>query len=324
MSFPEMNGERAVFEERRPFVGRFAPSPTGRMHAGNVYSALVAWIIARRQGGRVVLRIEDLDTQRSKAEFADAVMRDFENLGLWWDGEPVYQSNRTQAYQEAFEQLLDADLLYPCYCTRADLHAASAPHVGEKPVYAGTCRLADPSELEKRKNRALEQGREPSWRVIVPDRVVEIDDMFQGHFVQRLKRECGDFVVRRSDGAFAYQLAVVVDDAYQGVTSVVRGVDLLSSSPQQRFLQDMLGLEHVGYAHVPLLMGADGHRLSKRHKDANLECLLQAYGSVEGVLGHIAYLAGLIEADEPASAEELLRCADLSVLERKEAILWKR
>ena len=294
------------------------------MHAGNIYSALVGWIDVRRQGGRVVLRIEDLDAQRSRAEFADAVMRDFAFLGLWWDGEPLYQSDRMDAYLEAYGELSSQGLLYPCYCTRADLHAASAPHVGEKPVYAGTCRMASPDVLEEKRAKAIEQGRGPSWRVLVPQRVVELSDRFQGRYEQDLQRECGDFVVRRSDGSFSYQLAVVVDDDYQGVTEVVRGVDLLSSAPQQRYLQDVLGLPHVAYGHVPLLMGPDGHRLSKRHRDANLESLLDVYGTAEGILGHISYLAGIIPDDEPATAQELLKYADLSPLMHRKQILWRQ
>ncbi len=270
-----------------------------------------------------MLRIEDLDSQRSRRSFADAVMRDFEQLGLWWDGEPLYQSTRTDAYRAAFAKLESLELLYPCYCTRADLHAASAPHAGERPVYAGTCRYAAKEELDEKRARAASANRKPSWRVKVPDETVHVADLFQGSYHQNLVLECGDFVIRRSDGSFAYQLAVVIDDAYQGVTSVVRGSDLLSSTPQQLFLQDVFGLEHPQYGHVPLLMGADGHRLSKRHADANLERLLESHGTIEGVLGHIAFVAGIIPEDEPASAEELLANADLSSLCGRDQILWQ-
>ena len=205
-----------------PVVGRFAPSPTGRMHAGNVFAALTAWLVAKSQGGRIVLRIEDLDAERSKPVYIDAVQRDFEALGLTWDEGPYFQHDRTEAYRAAYDELRERGLVYPCFCTRADLHAASAPHRGEKPVYPGTCRHLGDGERAVRA-----QQRMPAQRLIVPDREVAFVDQVQGPYAQNLAADCGDFLVQRSDGAFAYQLAVVVDDAAQGVTSVVRGVDLL-------------------------------------------------------------------------------------------------
>ena len=188
--------------------GRFAPSPTGRMHAGNIFSALVAWLVAKSQGGTMVLRVEDLDRERSKPQFIDAVQRDFETLGLTWDEGPYFQHNRDEAYQAAFDSLVERGLVYPCFCTRADLHAASAPHHGEKLVYAGTCRALT---AEQRAEKAA--VRKPAMRLVVPDETIAIDDLIQGHFEQNLAHDCGDFLIRRSDEAFAYQLAVVVDDA---------------------------------------------------------------------------------------------------------------
>lgn len=300
-------------------IGRFAPSPTGRMHAGNIYAALMSWLIVKAQGGRIVLRIEDLDAQRSKPEFMDQVQRDFEMLGLLWDEGPFYQHDRNEAYEAAYETLVQKDLVYPCFCTRADLHAASAPHVGEKPIYAGTCRGLSETERQKRS-----ESRTPAWRLRVPCKTLEIRDAIQGAFAQQLDTECGDFLVRRADESFAYQLAVVVDDAAQGVNMVVRGVDLLDSCPQQRYLQDLLGLPHVEYAHVPLLVAPDGRRLSKRNKDAAFEELLQVFKTPEGIIGHIAYLAHLTEADEPCSPQELLKSFDAANLERfkSAAITW--
>lgn len=222
-----------------PVVGRFAPSPTGRMHAGNVLAALTAWLVAKSQGGRIVLRIEDLDAERSKPVYIDAVQRDFEALGLTWDEGPYFQHDRTEAYRAAYDELRERGLVYPCFCTRADLHAASAPHRGEKPVYPGTCR-----HLSDGERAARAQQRMPAQRLIVPDREVAFVDQVQGSYAQNLAADCGDFLVQRSDGAFAYQLAVVVDDAAQGVTSVVRGVDLLCSTPQQLYLQE-LSLIHI-------------------------------------------------------------------------------
>lgn len=186
----------------RPVVGRFAPSPTGRMHAGNIFAALMAWLVAKSQGGSIVLRIEDLDRERSKACYIDAVQRDFEALGLTWDKGPYFQHDRDEAYREAFRLLQNKGLVYPCFCSRADLHAASAPHRGEKFVYPGTCKnLTD----EQRKERAL--TRKPAQRLIVPDAVYAFADLVQGGYRQNLATECGDFLVQRSDQAFAYQLA---------------------------------------------------------------------------------------------------------------------
>ena len=296
----------------RPVVGRFAPSPTGRMHAGNIFAALMAWLISKSQDGSIVLRIEDLDRQRSKQHFIDDVQRDFESLGLTWDKGPYFQSTRHEAYQKAFDRLESQRLLYPCFCSRADLHAASAPHRGEKLVYAGTCRNLTPDQV---KAKCLEKN--PAVRVIVPSKTFEIEDLVQGHYAQRLDEECGDFLVRRSDGAFAYQLAVVVDDAAQGVNSVVRGVDLLCSTPQQLFLQEALDLPHPEYAHVPLLVAEKDRRLSKRDHDASLDALLERFKTPEGIIGHIAWIAGLQPNDEPCTPEQLLStfdCADLPTL----------
>ena len=291
-------------------VGRFAPSPTGRMHAGNVFAALVAWLVAKAQGGRMVLRIEDLDAQRSKREYVDAVQRDFERLGLTWDEGPFFQHDREEAYRAAFDALAARGLVYPCFCTRADLHAGSAPHRGEKPVYPGTCRGLSDEERAQR----VAAGRTPAQRLAVPDRDVALQDLVQGSYRQNLARECGDFLVRRSDGAFAYQLAVVVDDAEQGVNSVVRGVDLLCSTPQQMHLQDLLGLPHPVYAHVPLVVAERDRRLSKRDHDAALDALLERFKTPEGVIGHIAGITGLAASCDPATPEELLQDFDLAAL----------
>ena len=292
-----------------PVVGRFAPSPTGRMHAGNVFAALTAWLVAKSQGGRIVLRIEDLDAERSKPVYIDAVQRDLEALGLTWDVGPYFQHDRTEAYRAAYDELRERGLVYPCFCTRADLHAASAPHRGEKPVYPGTCRHLGDGE-----RAARAQQRMPAQRLIVPDREVAFVDQVQGSYAQNLAADCGDFLVQRSDGAFAYQLAVVVDDAAQGVTSVVRGVDLLCSTPQQLYLQELLGLPHPAYAHIPLLVAERDRRLSKRDRDAALDALLARFKTPEAVIGHIAGITGLAPACDPATPEELLATFDLAAL----------
>ena len=284
------------------------------MHAGNIYAALAAWLIVKSQGGSMVLRIEDLDRERSKAPFIDAVQRDFEALGLYWDKGPYFQHDRDGAYEEAFAALKERGLIYPCFCTRADLHAASAPHRGEKPVYAGTCRKLSASEIAAREAA----GRVPSMRLVVPDERVGFDDAIQGPYEQNLAEDCGDFLVRRADGAFAYQLAVVIDDAAQGVTSVTRGVDLLCSTPQQIYLQGLLGLPTPAYAHVPLLVGERDRRLSKRDRDAALDELLARFGTPEAVIGHIAGIAGLAPSTDPATPEELL--ADFSLERFREGL----
>ena len=292
-----------------PVVGRFAPSPTGRMHAGNVFAALTAWLVAKSQGGRIVLRIEDLDAERSKPVYIDAVQRDFEALGLTWDEGPYFQHDRTEAYRAAYDELRERGLVYPCFCTRADLHAASAPHRGEKPVYPGTCRHLSDGERAVRA-----QQRMPAQRLIVPDREVAFVDQVKGSYAQNLAADWGDFLVQRSDGAFAYQLAVVVDDAAQGVTSVVRGVDLLCSTPQQLYLQELLGLPHPAYAHIPLLVAERDRRLSKRDRDAALDALLARFKTPEAVIGHIAGITGLAPTCDPATPEELLATFDLAAL----------
>lgn len=302
--------DRSDNAQTTPVRGRFAPSPTGRMHGGNIFAALTAWLVAKSQGGHMVLRIEDLDRERSKPQFIDDVQRDFERLGLYWDEGPFFQHDRNEAYTEAFARLKGEGLVYPCYCTRADLHAASAPHRGEKPVYPGTCRRLTADERAQREAA----GRTPAQRLVVPDETIAFEDLIQGPYQQHLPTECGDFLVRRSDGAFAYQLAVVLDDAAQGVNSVVRGVDLLCSTPQQIYLQRLLGLPEPTYAHVPLLVAEQDRRLSKRDKDAALDELLTRYKTPEAVIGHIAGITGLAPTQDPATPGQLLETFDIEKL----------
>lgn len=287
----------------RPLVGRFAPSPTGRIHAGNIFASLVAWLIAKSTGGTMVLRIEDLDQDRSKQRYIDCVQRDFEALGLTWDAGPFFQSSRTEAYAEALRRLQQSCETYLCFCTRADLSSVSAPHWGDKHVYPGTCAALSPKEAQRRKD----SGEASALRCRVPHQRIGFLDLIQGPYEQTLDEDCGDFIVRRKDGAFAYQLAVVVDDAAQGITSVTRGIDLLSSTPQQMFLQRMLGYESPSYAHVPLLVSSAGRRLSKRDRDASLDEMLVRFGTPEGVIGHIAFVTGLQKNDDPVTPEELLK-----------------
>ena len=278
-----------------PVVGRFAPTPSGRMHLGNVFAALIAWLSVRSQKGTLVLRMEDLDTQRTSADFADMLRDDLRWLGLCWDVETPPQSQRTAVYDRYFEKLMDEKLLYPCYCTRSQLHSVNAPHLSDGTyVYPGTCRsLQTPPP-----NRA------PAWRVIVPDRDWQFTDLVQGDYSLNLATGCGDMVVRRADGVYVYQLAVTVDDGEAGVTEVVRGMDLLSSAPRQMYLQEKLGFSHPVYGHVPMLLAPDGRRLSKRDRDLDLGVLRQRL-KPEELIGALAFAAGLLEESIPISAPEL-------------------
>lgn len=281
--------------------GRFAPSPSGRMHLGNLWSCLLAWLSARSAGGRMVLRLEDLDPDRCRPEYGWQVMRDLEWLGLDWDNEPVWQSQRTELYAQAFHHLEQQGLIYPCFCTRAERLAASAPHRSDGVVlYDGRCRrLTAPLREE------LAQTRRPAWRVTAPEEDLSFRDLCQGPCTGNPARDCGDFILRRSDGVYAYQLAVVVDDAQMGVTQVVRGRDLLDSTPRQLWLGRMLGYPPMEHAHVPLLLAADGRRLAKRDRDLELGQLQQLYTAPE-LVGHLARLAGLIPEYAPMTPAELI------------------
>ena len=280
-------------------TGRFAPSPTGRMHLGNIFTALLAWLSVRSQGGRMLLRIEDLDPQRSRAAYAEQLRRDLGWLGLDWDGEMPPQSTRSPVYAAHFAKLEEQGLIYPCYCSRSELHDASAPHASDGTVlYSGACRDLTPEQ------RAV-KTRAPAWRVRVPDERITVHDGLQGLWQEDLARDCGDFIIRRSDGVYAYQLAVVTDDADGGVTEIVRGRDLLSSTPRQLWLQETLGFAHPAYYHVPLLTAPDGRRLSKREKSLDLGAL-QITHTPEQLIGTLAFLAGLQPEPAPAAPSTLV------------------
>ena len=280
-------------------VGRFAPSPSGRMHLGNAFSAMLAWLSVRKADGELVLRMEDLDPERTNETFAAQIREDLRWMGLDWDWEGTRQRLRTEAYEQAMESLRQQDLLYPCWCTRGDLKAASAPHASDgKPIYPGTCRHLTAVQR-------AEKTRPPLWRLIVPDETVCFTDGLQGEYRENLARECGDFVVQRADGVHAYQLAVVVDDAAMGVNEVVRGRDLLDSTPRQIYLQQKLQMPQPRYYHVPLLLAPDGRRLSKRERDLDLGALQQRY-TPQQLLGKLAFWAGILPREEPIAAQELV------------------
>ena len=295
-------------------TGRFAPSPSGRMHLGNVFAAMMAWLSVRSADGELLLRIEDLDPDRCRPEYAAQLREDLRWLGLDWDREGQPQSLRGEFYRQQLETLERQGLIYPCYCTRGELHAASAPHASDgTPIYAGTCRRL--TEAERK-----EKTKKPAWRLCVPDRVIGFDDLLQGHYEENLRQECGDFIVRRSDGVFAYQLAVVADDAAMGVTQVVRGRDLLGSTPRQIWLQQCLGLPTPEYLHVPLLLSLEGRRLSKRDRDLDLGLLRQRLRPEE-LLGVLAHAAGILKKPEPVSAAELACCYDRTMLRREDCVI---
>ena len=302
--------------------GRFAPTPSGRMHLGNVFAALVSWLSARAEGGEMVLRIEDLDPRAAGRERAELLIDDLRWLGLDWDEGPVWQSGRGRVYDEAIERLAEAGLTYPCFCSRAELHAASAPHASDgTPVYAGTCRELSPEEAARRC-----ETRPPAIRLRVPDEddpvgTIEFCDLAYGPRREVLARECGDFLVRRSDGVVAYQLAVVVDDALMGVTQVVRGRDLLGSCARQIYLGRLLGWDPPEFGHVPLLVAGDGRRLSKRERDLDLGALRERGVTAERLVGALAAAAGLADPGCEATPSELVAGFSWEHLRREDIVV---
>lgn len=290
--------------------GRFAPSPSGRMHLGNIYSAVLSWLSARSQGGEWVLRIEDLDRQRCRPEYASQIEDDLLWLGLDWDeggshggaNAPYFQSQRDEFYQAELEKLKRKNLLYPCFCSRADIMAASAPHASDgSVVYNGHCR-----NLTKNERMALLTTKTPSIRIMVSDSVSSFVDGHYGVQKCNLQHDCGDFIVQRADGNFAYQLAVVTDDALMGITEVVRGRDLLQATHQQIFLYQQLGYQVPAFSHLPLLITTQGTRLAKRDKAADMGVLRQQF-KPEELLGQIAFLSHLIDRRQAISLTELTK-----------------
>lgn len=297
--------------QQSPVKGRFAPSPTGRMHLGNVYAALLSWLSARAKGGTWLLRIEDLDPGRSRHGYARLIEDDLDWLGLDWDegglddrgpAGPYSQSRRGDLYEAACRTLGEMGLTYPCTCTRADIMASQAPHQSDgRVVYGGRCR---PAEMPSHPPVSVPEGRH-ALRVWVPEGTVTVDDMVYGKQSFSPARECGDFVIRRTDGAWAYQLAVVVDDALMGVTEVVRGEDLLLSAAQQTMLFGWLGYGTPAFGHLPLLCNGEGQRLSKRDGALAMDALRRSCRP-EDIIGRVARLAGLVPEEIPMSARELL------------------
>ncbi len=306
--------------------GRFAPSPTGRMHLGNVFAALLSWLSVRSRGGKWLLRIEDLDPQRSRREYALQIEDDLRWLGLDWDeggtgdigpAGPYSQSRRGDIYAAALARLQAAGLTYGCTCRRADIMATQAPHQSDgRIIYAGTCRPAAAPPFPT----GTETAAPAAERIYVPDRDICFDDGVFGPQRCNLAAHCGDFVVRRADGAWSYQLAVVVDDALMGVTEVMRGCDLMLSAAQQIYLFGLLGYEPPRYAHVPLLCAADGRRLSKRDASLGMDELRRSL-TPEALIGRLAFLAGLRPDASPCTAASLAAGFDISRLPTVEKIM---
>jgi glutamyl-tRNA synthetase len=292
--------------------GRFAPSPTGPLHLGNLRTALLAWLFARSVGARFLVRVEDLDRSRARPGVEEAQLADLRAIGLDWDGPVVRQSERMELYEEAIVRLDDGDLLYPCYCTRAEIRAAaSAPHgISAADRYPGTCRELTAAERAEREAA----GRPPALRVRSQYARIAFEDRLLGRF----EEEVDDFVVRRNDGTPAYQLAVVVDDAAQEIGEVVRGADLADSTPRQILLARMLGLPEPRYAHVPLVLGPDGQRLAKRHGAVTLS---DREEGPEEVRVWMARSLGLAEAGEMPTTDDLLARFDPDRLPR-EPTVW--
>ncbi len=284
-------------------IGRFAPTPSGRLHLGNIACAMLCWLSARQQGGQVLLRIEDVDKPRCPRSLADKCLSDLDRLGFEWDGSTIFQSERGAVYRAALDRLDRSALTYPCFCTRAKLHSEAAPNLGDTQyVYPGTCRGLSAADAAR-----LSALRSPAIRLRVKDEDITFTDGLCGTVRENLARDCGDFVLRRSDGLFGYQLASVVDDALCGVTEVVRGADILTSTPRQIFLQRCLGFPTPSYRHIPLLTDAAGRRLAKRDGDTDMDTLLERHSAGE-ILGALAFAYGLIPEFAPVSLSELLPC----------------
>ncbi len=283
-------------------IGRLAPSPTGAQHVGNARTYLITWLSVRSRGGKLPLRIEDIDSPRTKPWATEQIFEDFRWLGLDWDGEPVTQTTRTHLYESALEKLKSLELVYPCTCSRKDVEeAASAPHAGHQgPIYPGTC--------AHRKSTDADQLDVPhSWRFRVGSTpITSFVDGFRGKTSLPQEEPDGDFVIWKNDGTPAYQLAVVVDDADMGITEAIRGDDLIPSTPRQLMLYDALKLQPPNFVHVPLVVGTDGRRLAKRHGDTRLSSLREAGVTPEALLGLLAWSCGWLPEIQEISAAAVL------------------
>ncbi len=312
-------------DQPAPVRGRFAPTPSGEMHVGNAFSALIAWLSARSQGGQMVLRMEDLDPARTSPAFARQIEEELAWLGLDWDEGsekggpfgPYAQSARGAFYAAALQTLEEMGLLYPCFCSRGERHAAAAPHDADgRYVYSGRCRNLSPQqrrERQKTKSPAL-RVRLPAEEVVFCDRLYNWQRFF-------LPRDWGDIILRRADGVFAYHLAVTADDGAMQITEVVRGRDLLASAACQTALFRLLGYEPPAFAHIPLILSPEGRRLSKRDGDLSLSALRTRLKTPERLIGALAFACGLLDRPEPLTARELLPLFSWDRMQKEDMIL---
>lgn len=290
-----------------PYIGRYAPSPTGALHLGNARTAVLAWLHARLNNGRFLLRMEDLDQPRVVEGSAEQILDDLQWLGLDWDGEVLVQSERLERYQAEFQALLEAGYVYPCFCSRKDIRQAiSAPH-GSVAVYPGTCRDLTKEQINKRA-----RDKEPAWRFRVPDQKIVFNDGALGKLSESLALECGDFIIKRADGQFAYQLAVVVDDIAQNISSIVRGADLQQSTARQILLYRTLGATEPEFWHVPLMLDDNHIRLSKRDGSDSIQQWRQSGKSAEQLIALLMQSVGLWPSEDEVTATQLLEQLSLS------------
>lgn len=298
-------------------IGRIAPSPSGYMHLGNAYSSLLAWAHAKSKNGQFILRLEDLDERCHNPEITQQLITDLHWLGIEWDEEPYIQSDRLSIYEDALNIIKSKAEVFPCFCTRADLHAASAPHASDgTPIYSGACYKLNSSEIEE-----LKHAHRYALRLHVPDNEIAFNDVVMGEYTQSLSDDCGDFVLRRSDGIFAYQLVCVVDDIASGVTEIVRGNDLLSSTPRQMYLYELFDAKAPQYLHHPLLVAPDGRRLAKRNKDCTIMSLRDRGAKPEDIIGYVAFSSGQIDTLEQMTREEFLSIYNASKIPKENVVV---
>lgn len=285
-------------------VGRFAPTPSGEMHLGNLYCAMTSWLCARKMGGKFLLRIEDNDIPRCRKEYTNGIIECLRFFSFTWDDDVIFQSERSAIYSAMLGKI--QDFTYPCFCSREEIQLMGAPHPGDtQRLYSGKCRSLTEEERREKLRMMRLCGREPSLRLMVPDEDISFTDMVYGKVTENLARECGDFVLRRSDGIWGYQFASTVDDMLQGVNQVVRGRDILSSTPRQIYLRRLFHGNTVTYCHIPLMTDPDGNRLAKRDSALSIRELLRQY-TPEEILGTLAFSAGFAPSPEPVTLEKLL------------------
>ncbi|MBD5608161.1 MAG: tRNA glutamyl-Q(34) synthetase GluQRS [Desulfovibrio sp.] len=298
-------------------ISRLAPSPTGLLHPGNIWSFMCCWLAVRRSGGRIILRVDDIDGPRSRQEYIEAIFRDLKWLGFDWDGKPTRQSDRIELYANVLNNLRDRGLVYPCFCSRAELRAmASAPNRGDLAAnYPGTCRdLTD----EERAAKLLTHSQF-ALRIKTPDSDFRFRDLVLG---ERRSANCGgDIAALRSDNVFSYQFATAVDDFLLDASLIVRGADLVDSTPAQIYIRSLLGDKPVSFAHIPLLLAPNGERLAKRHKSESVAALREKGWTAERIIGRLAFIGGLSETDRSVSLAELIRLFAWERIPRRD-LVW--